>query len=63
MFTVPAEEGAVYVVALPLAVWLRLNDPQEFSGVQLQSTPAFVGSFSTTAVMGEAVLTNKKGVG
>jgi hypothetical protein len=51
-------EGAVYVVATPLAVWVGLNDPQApaLPQVTVQSTPAFVWSFETTAVIGLAEL-------
>ena len=34
------EEGAVYMVAAPLAVLAGLKEPQEFTGVQLHFTPA-----------------------
>jgi hypothetical protein len=58
MATLPPEggsDGAVYVVVLPLAVCVGLNEPQEFAGVQLQLTPASEESFVTTAAS-EAVL-------
>jgi len=46
--------GAVYVVGTPLAVWVGLNDPQApaLPHVTVQSTPALVLSFETTAVIG-----------
>jgi len=40
-----------------------VNDPQLPTGLQLQSTPAFVESLETTAVTGETALINKKGDG
>jgi hypothetical protein len=48
--TDPAAPGAVYEVAVPLAVCAGLNVPQVPAGVQVQSTPAFVLSFVTVAV-------------
>jgi hypothetical protein len=42
-------EGAVYMVAAPLAVCARLNDPQDPAGAQLQSTPPLALSFDTVA--------------
>jgi hypothetical protein len=42
-------------VALPLAVWVGANDPQELEGVHDQFTPALDESFCTEAVI-EAVL-------
>jgi hypothetical protein len=41
--------GAVYIVAIPLAVEGRLNNPQASAGAQLQATPACVLSFDTVA--------------
>ena len=44
-------EGAVNTLAAPLWVWSGLNEvvPQEGAGVQLQVTPAFLGSSVTVA--------------
>src|SRR5579872_475137 len=42
-------EGAVYVLAAPLAALAGLNDPHAPVGVQLQVTPPFVESFVTVA--------------
>ena len=50
--TVPPEgtaDGAVYVVAAPLAVVVGLNDPQAPEGAQLQVTPALAESLATLA--------------
>ncbi len=57
---VGTEGGAVYVVALPLAVCAGLNDPQApaLPHVTVQSTPALDGSFATTAVSGLLELTS-----
>ena len=52
--TLPAAPGAVNDVALPLAVCVGLKLPHEPAGVQLQSTPPFVLSLATFAVI-EAV--------
>ncbi|HLJ15620.1 MAG TPA: hypothetical protein VKV15_14060 [Bryobacteraceae bacterium] len=49
--TLPAEAGAVKVVAAPLAVCAGLKDPQDPAGAQLQSTPAFAVSLETVADM------------
>ncbi|HUC52822.1 MAG TPA: hypothetical protein VMR90_02170 [Candidatus Cybelea sp.] len=43
-------EGAVYRVAIPLAVEVGLKLPQELAGVQLQFTPFAAESFDTVAV-------------
>src|SRR5262249_45106765 len=51
MVTLPAAPGAVNVVALPLAVCAGLNVPQDPDGAHVQSTPAFVLSFATFAVI------------
>jgi len=51
--------GAVYVVATLLAVWVGANIPQApaLPHVTDQSTPAFVESFETTAVIGVVAFT------
>ncbi|HEX3377467.1 MAG TPA: hypothetical protein VHS29_11440, partial [Candidatus Acidoferrales bacterium] len=41
--------GAVYVVVAPLAVCAGLKVPHAPTGAQVQSTPAFVESFTTVA--------------
>jgi len=51
MVTLPAADGAVYVVAAPLAVCAGLKVPQAPAGAQLQSTPPFAESFVTVAAM------------
>jgi hypothetical protein len=59
MVTLPAADGAVYVVAAPLAVCAGLKVPQAPAGEQLQSTPAFAESFVTVAAMETVPLTAK----
>lgn len=54
MVTVPALDGAWYVVEAPLAVCAGVKVPQLGAGVQLQSTPAFSESPFTVAAI-EAV--------
>ena len=51
--TLPAVEGAVKVVLVPLAVLaeLKLDAPQDVAGVQLQFTPKPAGSPVTVAAM------------
>jgi hypothetical protein len=53
--------GAVYVVALPLAVWAGLNDPQAPALPQVtdQSTPLFDESLATDAVIEAVVLISR----
>jgi hypothetical protein len=61
MVTTPPEgtaEGAVYVVAAPLAVCAGLNDPQVLAGTHVQSTPAFDESLVTAAMTWAVVLTS-----
>jgi hypothetical protein len=55
--TVAAAEGAVNVALAPLAVCAGVKVPQEPTGVQLQSTPAFALSFDTAAATGAVALT------
>jgi hypothetical protein len=59
MVTLPAADGAVYVVAAPLAVCAGLKVPQAPAGEQLQSTPPFAESFVTVAAMETVPLTAK----
>jgi hypothetical protein len=54
--TEPAAPGAVYVVAVPLAVAVGLNEPQEDAGVQLQVTPFAAESLLTVAVIASVAL-------
>jgi hypothetical protein len=49
--TVPAADGAVYVVAAPLAVCVGLKLPQVAAGEQDQSTPALEESPETVSVI------------
>ena len=64
MFPEGTADGAVNVINWPLAVWLKLKEPQELPWhTAVQSTPALLGSKVTIADRFVAALTGRFAVG